>query len=62
MDDIGVDAGLALLKEILRLRAEATGRTGGRLRGQIAASEDFDELPKDIAEAFGAEVGGEKES
>lgn len=28
-------------------------RTPGRLAGQITLSEDFDDLPDDVAEAFG---------
>ncbi|MDF1554497.1 MAG: type II toxin-antitoxin system prevent-host-death family antitoxin [Deferrisomatales bacterium] len=34
----------------------ATPRTPGVLRGQIIIAEDFDDLPEDIAEAFGMEV------
>jgi hypothetical protein len=32
-------------------------REGGQLRGKIVIAEDFDELPKDIAEAFGCGGG-----
>ena len=33
-------------------------REGGQLRGKIVIADDFDELPKDIAEAFGIEGTG----
>jgi hypothetical protein len=33
-------------------------REGGQLRGKILIADDFDELPKDIVEAFGIEGAG----
>lgn len=36
-------------------RRDSRKRMPGRLRGQIRISADFDEIPPDIAEAFGME-------
>jgi prevent-host-death family protein len=35
-------------------RAPALGSARGAWRGQVHIAEDFDELPEDVAEAFGA--------
>ncbi len=35
-------------------RTNALGAVRGSLRGQVRFAEDFDDLPDDIAEAFGA--------
>ncbi len=37
--------------------ADAAKRQGGQLKGQIVIANDFDQLPSDIAEAFGAGDG-----
>ncbi len=47
-------------KPVARLvpyRPSAEPREGGQWKGRVRISQDFDELPPDIAEAFGA---GEK--
>lgn len=39
--------------KLLPITAPTTLRTPGALRGHIVIHDDFDELPDDIAEAFG---------
>jgi prevent-host-death family protein len=46
-------AGKPVAKLVRYERSEAT-RSPGALRGKIAIAPDFDELPRDLAEAFGA--------
>jgi prevent-host-death family protein len=38
---------------LIKYQREVEQRRPGALRGQIKIAEDFDELPDDIAEAFG---------
>lgn len=40
--------------KIVPYDAKAKTRRGGQWRGKIRIADDFDELPEDIAEAFGA--------
>jgi prevent-host-death family protein len=47
-------AGKPVVKLVLYDKKE-TPRTPGALKGKIYIADDFDELPKDIAEAFGME-------
>lgn len=47
-------AGKPVVKLVLYDKKEAP-RTPGALKGKINIADDFDELPKDIAEAFGME-------
>ena len=39
--------------KIVRYERSEEPRTPGALRGKIAIADDFDELPDDLAEAFG---------
>jgi len=39
--------------KIVRYERSEEHRTPGALRGKIAIADDFDELPEEIAEAFG---------
>jgi len=39
--------------KIVRYERSEEPRTPGALRGKIAIADDFDELPEDVAEAFG---------
>jgi len=39
--------------KLVKYEAEEKPRSPGALRGKIKISDDFDELPDDIAEAFG---------
>ena len=39
--------------KLVKYEAEEKPRSTGALRGKIKISDDFDELPDDIAEAFG---------
>ncbi|MBB3210622.1 antitoxin (DNA-binding transcriptional repressor) of toxin-antitoxin stability system [Rhodopirellula rubra] len=43
-----------LVAEVAKPSDKSAKRQGGQLKGQIAIAADFDELPSDIAEAFGA--------
>lgn len=43
-----------LVAEVTKSSDETAKRQGGQLKGQIVIAADFDELPSDIAEAFGA--------
>lgn len=47
-------AGVPVAK-LVRYTGAAATRVPGALRGRIAIHDDFDELPPDIAAAFGAE-------
>lgn len=40
---------------LVRYQGAAAPRRPGALKGRIRIADDFDELPADIAEAFGAE-------
>lgn len=39
---------------LVPIRAETSPRRGGQWRGRVKMAADFDSLPDDIAEAFGA--------
>ncbi|QDS86154.1 hypothetical protein EC9_03130 [Rosistilla ulvae] len=43
-----------LVAEVAGSSVKTAKRQGGQLKGQIAIAADFDKLPGDIAEAFGA--------
>ncbi len=54
------DAGIAWALELLRSDEQSFAppmqkRQGGQWKGQVTISPDFDELPDDIAESFGAQ-------
>jgi antitoxin (DNA-binding transcriptional repressor) of toxin-antitoxin stability system len=46
-----------LVAEPAKSASEQAKRRGGQLKGQIVIAPDFDQLPDDIAEAFGANEG-----
>jgi prevent-host-death family protein len=49
-------AGLPVAK-LVPYRADEEPRTGGQWRGRVRIAEDFDELPADLAAAFGIAPG-----
>lgn len=53
-ESVTLPEGTAVRIEIVaKPRAEKWPRQGGRWKGKVHIAEDFDELPDDIAEAFG---------
>ncbi|MEO8272188.1 MAG: type II toxin-antitoxin system ParD family antitoxin [Aureliella sp.] len=50
-----VGEALRLLKEQQVKRSVAKKRRGGQLRGRVVIADDFDQLPSEIAGAFGME-------
>lgn len=48
-----VGAALRLLQRQEAAKSRPAKREGGQFKGQIFIADDFDELPDDIAEAFG---------
>lgn len=46
-----------LVAEPAKQANEQVKRRGGQLKGQIVIAPDFDQLPDDIAESFGASEG-----
>jgi prevent-host-death family protein len=41
------------LVRLVPIEADASPRVGGQWKGRVRIAEDFDALPKDLAEAFG---------
>jgi prevent-host-death family protein len=41
---------------LVPIRDHDTPRKGGQWKGKVRIAEDFDELPEDIARAFGMEI------